>query len=71
MIIINIAHIFGRNTSKKDFMKKILSRLLMRRQRKENILVEGKYERDALVTHAREQFIKLAKKGLSIPIFTL
>jgi hypothetical protein len=71
MIIINIAHIFGRNTSKKDFMKKILSRLLMRRQRKENILVEGKYERDVLVTHAREQFIKLAKKGLSIPIFTL
>lgn len=51
-------------------MKRMLEKLF-KRQKKENIVLEGKYERDLLTSHAREQFVKLSKKGLSIPVFTL
>jgi hypothetical protein len=52
-------------------MKNLIIKIFNRQKKKENVVLEGKYERDALVTHARDQFTKLSKKGLSIPVFTL
>lgn len=52
-------------------MLKFLTRIFRQQKKKGNVVLEGKYEQDILASHAREQFEKLSKKGLSIPVFTL